>query len=61
MTTVIVYNKPASVQCNATYRTLENKVIAYETGDLSQDPEALEQIRAMGYMQAPVVIADEDH
>ncbi|MEO9249214.1 glutaredoxin-like protein NrdH [Citricoccus nitrophenolicus] len=58
MTTVTVYSKPACVQCNATYRALEKKGIAYETVDLSQDPEALEQIRALGYMQAPVVITE---
>ncbi|REE02269.1 glutaredoxin-like protein NrdH [Citricoccus muralis] len=56
MTTVTVYSKPACVQCNATYRALENKGIAYETVDLSQDAEALQRVRALGYMQAPVVI-----
>ena len=61
MITVTVYSKPACVQCNATYRALEKKGIAYETVDLSQDAEALERIRALGYMQAPVVITDEDH
>ncbi|MGO1791065.1 MAG: glutaredoxin-like protein NrdH [Micrococcaceae bacterium] len=61
MTTVTVYSKPTCVQCNATYRALEKKGIAYETVDLSQDAAALERIRALGYMQAPVVITDEDH
>lgn len=61
MTTVTVYSKPACVQCNATYRALEKKGIDYETVDLSQDPEALARIRTLGYMQAPVVITDEDH
>ena len=61
MTTVTVYSKPACVQCNATYRALEKKGIAYETVDLSQDPDALERIQALGYMQAPVVVTDEEH
>ena len=61
MTTVTVYSKPACVQCKATYRALEKKDIAYETVDLSQDAEALERVRVLGYMQAPVVITDEDH
>lgn len=56
--TVTVYSKPACVQCNATYRALENKGIAYEVVDMSQDSEALEKIRALGYMQAPVVITE---
>lgn len=61
MTTVTVYSKPSCVQCNATYRALENKAIPYETVDMSQDVEALQRVRDLGYMQAPVVIAGEDH
>lgn len=59
--TVTVYTKPACVQCNATYRALDKKGIAYQSVDMSQDAEALERVRAMGYMQAPVVITDADH
>lgn len=58
---VTVYTKPACVQCNATYRALDKKGIAYQSVDLSQDPDALERVRALGYMQAPVVVTDEDH
>ncbi len=58
---VTVYTKPACVQCNATYRALDKRGIAYKVVDLSQDPQALEQVRAMGYMQAPVVVAGADH
>lgn len=58
--TVTVYTKPACVQCNATYRALDKKGIAYKTVDISQDPEALEQVRSLGFMQAPVVMTDSD-
>lgn len=58
---ITVYTKPACVQCTATYRALDSKGIAYEVVDLSQDPTALEQVKALGYMQAPVVVTDEDH
>ena len=58
--TVTVYTKPSCVQCNATYRALDKKGIAYQSVDMSQDPEALERIRALGYMQAPVVITEQD-
>ena len=53
--TVTVYTKPACVQCNATYRALDKKGIAYEVVDMSQDPAALERVRALGFMQAPVL------
>lgn len=59
--TVTVYTKPACVQCNATYRALDKKGIAYESVDISQDAEALERLKALGYMQAPVVVTDQDH
>jgi glutaredoxin-like protein NrdH len=59
--TVTVYTKPACVQCNATYRALDKNGIAYETVDLSQDPAALDRVRALGYMQAPVVVTEQEH
>ncbi|MBE1513589.1 MULTISPECIES: glutaredoxin-like protein NrdH [Nesterenkonia] len=58
---VTVYTKPACVQCNATYRALDKNGVTYETVDITQDAEALERLRALGYMQAPVVITDADH
>lgn len=59
---VTVYSKPACVQCNATYRSLDKKGIAYEVEDISQDANALERVRALGYMQAPVVVTEDgDH
>ena len=44
--TVTVYTKPACVQCNATYRALDKKGIAYQSVDISQDPAALEPAAA---------------
>ena len=58
---ITVYTKPSCVQCNATYRALDAKGIEYDILDLSEDPAALEQVKALGYLQAPVVITDEDH
>jgi glutaredoxin-like protein NrdH len=58
---ITVYTKPSCVQCTATYRALDNKGIEYEVLDLSVDENALEAVKALGYMQAPVVITDEDH
>lgn len=52
---VTVYTKPACVQCNATYRALDKKGIAYTSLDISADADALERLKALGYQQAPVV------
>ena len=54
--TVTVYSKPACVQCTATTRG-----IAYQLVDLTQDAVAMAQVLAMGYRQAPVVVAGEAH
>jgi glutaredoxin-like protein NrdH len=49
------------VQCNATFRALDARGIDYRTVDLSKDPGALDVVKAMGYMQAPVVVTENDH
>lgn len=59
--TVTVYSQPSCVQCTATYRALDGKSIDYEIHDVSSDPVALEKVKALGYLRAPVVITDEDH
>jgi glutaredoxin-like protein NrdH len=58
---VTVYTKPSCVQCTATYRALDNKGIEYEVHDVSTDEAALEHVKSLGYMQAPVVVTDDDH
>ncbi|ROS78459.1 glutaredoxin-like protein NrdH [Cellulomonas sp. PhB143] len=58
---VTVYSKPACVQCDATYRALDKKGVDYTVVDISQDAEALELVRGLGYLQAPVVVADDTH
>ena len=58
---VTLFSKPACVQCTATVRALDGRGIEYRVRDLSEDPEALEKVKALGYLQAPVVVTDEDH
>lgn len=62
MTQITVYSKPTCVQCTATYRALDEKRgIKYTVVDVSEDPEALELVRGLGYLTAPVIIAGDDH
>ncbi|GAA4484568.1 redoxin NrdH [Microbacterium panaciterrae] len=58
---VKVYTKPGCVQCNATYRAMDAKGIDYDVIDITEDPAALELVKSLGYLQAPVVVTDEDH
>jgi Glutaredoxin-like protein NrdH len=59
--TITVYSKPACVQCNATYRALDKAGLEYTIVDISQDENARAEVLAMGYMQAPVVVAGDEH
>ena len=59
--TIIVYTKPACVQCNATYRALDKNGLQYKIVDITEDAIALDYVMALGYLQAPVVVAGEDH
>lgn len=58
--TISVYSKPSCVQCTATYRALDKQGIEYEVFDLSEDEKALQTVKELGYLQAPVVVAGED-
>ena len=58
---ITVYTKPACVQCNATYKALEKQGIAFEKVDITVDSEARDYVMALGYLQAPVVVAGNEH
>ena len=51
-----VYSKSGCVQCNATYRALDDKGVEYDVVDMSEDAQALQKVKDLGYLQAPVVI-----
>jgi glutaredoxin-like protein NrdH len=59
---ITVYTKPACVQCSATFRALDkNGIVDYDTVDISVDSQARDYVMSLGYLQAPVVIAGDDH
>jgi glutaredoxin-like protein NrdH len=58
---ITVYTKPACVQCVATYKALDKQGIDYQTIDISLDSEARDYVMALGYLQAPVVVTENDH
>ena len=60
--TITVFSKPNCVQCTATYRALKKLGLEeYTVIDLTRDAEALEKVKALGYRQAPVVLAAGEH
>lgn len=58
---IIIYSKPDCVQCNATYRAFDKQGIDYQVIDLTQDQQALNHVKSLGYQQVPVIIAGDDH
>ena len=58
---ITVYSKPMCVQCDATKRAMNKAGIAYDVVDITEDAAALDRVKSLGYVQAPVVIAGEDH
>ena len=60
-TTITVYTKPACVQCNATYKALDKQGLDYDIVDITEVSEARDYVMALGYLQAPVVVAGGEH
>lgn len=60
-TTITVYTKPACVQCNATYKALDKAGLPYEVVDITEDAAARDYVMSLGYLQAPVVVAGDEH
>ena len=58
---ITVYIKPACVQCNATYRALDKAGIEYAVIDITENAQARDYVMSLGYLQAPVVVAGENH
>ena len=61
MTTITVYSKPSCVQCDATCRALAKLGLAYDVVDIGQDDTARDYVMSLGYLQAPVVVAGNEH
>lgn len=56
-----VYTLSACVQCDSTKRYLDKHFIEYTEISLNRSPKARERVQELGYSQAPVVEAGEQH
>lgn len=56
---ITVYSKPECVQCNATYRVLNQLGLDYEVVNVAEDAAALDMLKERGFHGAPVVIAGD--
>lgn len=62
--TTTLYTKANCVQCKATKKALDKKGLIegvdYQTVYVDQDSAALEQLKDLGFLQAPVMITEND-
>lgn len=58
---VVIYTKDNCMQCNLTKKEMDRLGVSYELVNMSHDEEGLELVKAMGYKQAPVVVAGDDN
>ena len=57
---IVVYTKPACVQCDATKRLLTKLDLDFDTVDITEDSAAFDMLIAKGFQAAPVVNAGDD-
>ena len=56
-----MYSKKDCQQCRATERKLKELDLDYQYVDIQSDDEAMERIKELGYLQAPVVVVGDSH
>lgn len=61
MPEITVYSRPDCQPCKATIRKLNELGADYQKVNLTEDPEALDYVKSLGYTGAPVVVAGERH
>jgi len=55
---VIVYTSPRCMPCKMTKNQLTKLAVPYVAIDVSQDPDSVRTLRALGYRTTPVVQVD---
>ena len=52
---VVVYSQPGCTRCTATMRMMTKLGVPFDVVDIRQDHAAADRLRAMGYLETPVV------
>lgn len=58
---ITIYTKNNCMQCTATKNIMDKQGLAYQLINLDEEPAAIENLKALGYRQLPVVMADGEH
>lgn len=57
---ITVYSKPDCVQCDWTYKLLDRGNAEYNSFDVTEDDAAMEVVKGLGYLAAPVVVITDE-
>lgn len=55
---VTLYTTPNCVQCRQTAKQFERRGIIFDSLNLENHPELLDQFKSLGFQSAPIVVAD---
>jgi len=58
---VTVYTSPNCMPCQQTKKQFDKRGIVYDVINLEQHPDKAEEMKELGYMQTPIVVADDAH
>lgn len=56
---VTVFSKNNCMQCNMVKKWLTDKAVQYKEINIDDEPQYIEEIKAMGFMAAPIIVKDE--
>lgn len=58
---ITIYIKNNCMQCTATKNMMDKLGLTWQVINLDDEPDAIENLKALGYRQLPVVMADGEH
>lgn len=58
---VTLYSTNGCVGCKMSKRVLTERGVTFREISLEEEPDALELVRSLGHMQAPVLVTEDDH
>lgn len=56
--TITLYTQPGCQPCRMTKRQLEKLNLSYQDVDVSENPEAVDTVRSLGYSSLPVITVE---
>jgi glutaredoxin-like protein NrdH len=57
---ITIYTRNNCVQCHATKRAIESRGLAFDLINLDNNPDAIDDLRARGFRQLPVVVTEQE-